>query len=107
MNTDVLGIMQSPTGHVVKVVLAAPDAIGAQPVTAFPTLTDNIIVAVNTAHLTDVIRRIGGDEEAPSMDDIDNAMLEFVEAIIHVVQPLLDNPPTIDPFDLNEEGEQS
>ena len=44
---DILGVLQSPDGSTVKVVVANAGSIGDERVVAFPTLTDNIIVAIN------------------------------------------------------------
>lgn len=104
---DVIGILQSPTGHTVKVVVVPHLATDGAPISVFPTLTSNIIVAVSGDHLRDAVRRAGGDHEAPSDDDLDVAMLEFVPDIVRGAHEIIANDPPADPFGLATQPNKS
>lgn len=105
MSYDVVGVMNAPTGQPVKVVVVNGRSIDDDAVKGFPTLTENIIIAINGDHLRDAIMEIGGDEEAPTDDDIDRAMLFFVPNIANEVREVLRRTPNPDPFDLAKEAE--
>jgi hypothetical protein len=102
--TDVLGVLQAPGGETVKVVVADARSIGDERVVAFPTLTDNIIVAVNRDLLIAAIERVWtGDDGEPSDDDVNVAMMQFVPEIVVAASDVINDTAPTDPFDLHEE----
>jgi hypothetical protein len=104
---DVIGTLHTPTGHVVKVVPVHPVALNAERLMVFPTLTDDIIVAINVGHLCDTVRRNGGDYGNPSDEELDIAMMEFVPDIAQIVMKVIEDGAPADPFGLAAATEET
>jgi hypothetical protein len=102
--SDLLGVLQAPTGEKVKIVVAPSGAMPDERVVAFPTLTKNIIVAVNRELLIEAVEREldKRGEEEPDDDDINEAMMEFVPEIVLAATKIIDGAVNTNPFDLDD-----
>lgn len=104
--SDVLGVLQSPSGEKVKVVTADSGAINHQPVVAFATLTDTIVVAINKQLLLLTMEKVSADSDEPDEDSVNLALIEFVPAIVVAASNLIDGDPATDPFGLAQEADE-
>jgi hypothetical protein len=92
--SDVIGMLAAPDGTSVTLVVSPANALNGNDVVGFPTLSDNIIVALNF----DALNRSADHPEQPL-----NEVLEpFLGAIVEEAQRILDATPLHDPFDLQE-----
>lgn len=101
MEADLLGILQAPSGEKIKVVVASPGAIPDERVVAFPTLTKNIIVAINRNVLLDAVHRVQNESDEYDEDDVDEAMMEFVPEIVLAATRIMAATPNSNPFDFD------
>lgn len=97
---DLLGMLQAPSGEKIKIVVAAPGALPDQRVAAFPTLTKNIIVAINRDLLMQVVEQELGDrdEDECDEDDVNEVMMHFVPEIVLAATKVIDADVNANPF---------
>jgi hypothetical protein len=96
--SDLLGVMNSPDGDTIKIVVSTSEALDGRTVVGFPTLTSNVIIALNI----DAVR-----EAASHHDQVEDVLMPFMAEIIEAAQTAI-LAHADDPFGLdksNQEGD--